>query len=119
VSESGGVPDEQTFPSTTWEWRKVKMKPPPAGHSTAAPKASRWYGLARWPRRRPLTLTIAYRGGPESWWLVTSRGRHGVFPGHLCLEDVMRAVMAEPSHAEDAADRFERPKRTVFRTPDQ
>lgn len=71
------------------------MKPPPAGHVTARAKRGRWFGLATWPRTRSLNLTVAWRGGPESWWLVTARGRHGVFPGHLALEDVMAAVFNE------------------------
>jgi hypothetical protein len=86
---------EQVFPSTTFEWRKVKMKPPPAGHDTARAKRGRWYGLATWPRRRTVKVEIVWRGGPESWWLVKARGRHGVFPGHAALEDVMTAVCNE------------------------
>lgn len=96
--------------STTWEWRKVKMKPPPAGHGRVRAKRGRWYGLAQWPRRRSLTLTVAYRGGPESWWLVTARGRHGVFPGSAYLEDVMASVLNESDYAADPAD-FRRERR--------
>jgi hypothetical protein len=40
-------------------------------------------------------VTVAWRGGPESWWLVTARGRHGVFPGYAALEDVMAGVLNE------------------------
>lgn len=90
------MPDsEHAFPSTTsdWQWRKIKRRP--QGTDTARAKRGRWYGLATWPRRRSLTLTVAWRGGPESWWLVKCRGRHGVFPGHAALEDVMAAVLNE------------------------
>lgn len=86
---------ERTFPSTTWEWRRVKMKPPPAGHSTARAKRGRWYGLPTWPRQRKLSVELTWRGGPESWWLVKARGRHGVFPGHAAIEDVMAQVLNE------------------------
>jgi len=86
---------EQAFPSTTFVWRQVKMKPPPAGHNTARAKRGRWRHLARWPRHRKLTLTISSRGGAESWWLVEARGSHGVFPGHLAIEDVMVQVLNE------------------------
>lgn len=48
-------------------------------------------------------LQVTYRGGPESWWLVTARGRHGCFPGHLALEDVMAQVLNEAAFAGDAA----------------
>jgi hypothetical protein len=86
---------EQTFPSTTceWEWRKIKRRP--QGTSGVRPKGGRWRGLTRWPRTRDLTLKVTYRGGAESWWLVESRGRTGVFPGHAALEDVMSQVHNE------------------------
>jgi hypothetical protein len=71
------------------------MKPPPAGQDTARAKRGRWWGLVTWPRRRQLTLVIHWRGGPESWWLVQCRGRHGVFPGHAAIEDVMASVCNE------------------------
>lgn len=108
-------------PSATWEWRRVKMKPPPAGHTTARAKRGRWHHLRQWPRTQSLTLTIAYRGGPESWWLVTSRGTHGVFPGHCAIEDVMAQVLNEPDFGEDPAERFVRPRRSGRRveTPEE
>lgn len=86
---------EQVFPSTTadWQWRKIKRRP--QGTTTARAKRGRWRGLARWPRSQHLTLIVQYRGGAESWWLVTARGQHGVFPGHAALEDVMSQVMNE------------------------
>ncbi len=79
------------------------MKPPPAGHNAARAKRGRWRHLARWPRTQKLTLTITYRGGAESWWLVEARGHSGVFPGHAILEDVMHQVLSEPDHVADRA----------------
>lgn len=95
---------EQTFGSTTFVWRRVKMKPPPAGHDTARAKRGRWRHLRRWPRAEALTLKVQYRGGAESWWLVTARGHSGVFPGHAALEDVMSQVFSEPDYAADPAE---------------
>jgi hypothetical protein len=92
MSDTAG---EQTFPSTTYAWRKVKMKPPPAGHQTVRAKRGRWHGLPTWPRHRQLRIEVTYRGGAESWWLVKARGRHGVFPGCLALDDVMAQVLNE------------------------
>jgi hypothetical protein len=57
--------------------------------------------LRRWPRSEALTIKIQYRGGAESWWLVTARGSHGVFPGHASLEDVLHQVFSEPDYAAD------------------
>lgn len=68
------------------------MKPPPAGLKRSTPKASRWFGFTKWPRARALRLTVTYRGGAESWWLIEARGRHGAFPGHRALEDVMAEI---------------------------
>jgi hypothetical protein len=42
-----------------------------------------------------MSLTVSYRGGSESWWLVEARGSHGVFPGHAALEDVLSQVCNE------------------------
>ncbi len=51
--------------------------------------------MSCWPRRRKIRLTISYRGGAESWWLLEARGKHGVFPGHAAIEDIMREVCSE------------------------
>ncbi len=77
------------------------MKPPPAGHNAARAKRGRWRHLRRWPRSEALTIKIQYRGGAESWWLITARGSHGVFPGHASLEDVLHQVFSEPDYAAD------------------
>jgi hypothetical protein len=71
------------------------MKPPPAGHTTARAQRGRWRRFPTWPRRRPVVLTVTWRGGPESWWLIQARGSNGVFPGHLAIEDVMAQVLNE------------------------
>ncbi len=72
------------------------MKPPPAGQNGARAQRGRWRHLARWPRARKLGITVTYRGGAESWWLIQARGSQGVFPGHAALEDVMARVLNEP-----------------------
>jgi hypothetical protein len=71
------------------------MRTPPAGQNAVGAKRPRWHGLARWPRTRPLTITVQYRGGAESWWLVSARGRHAAFPGSAAIEDVMSQVCNE------------------------
>jgi hypothetical protein len=69
-------------------------------------------GLSTWPRRRKLRLTISWRGGAESWWLVEARGCHGVFPGHRSLEDVAAEVCSEARWVDDS-----RPKRVPPQHP--
>lgn len=93
---------EQTFPSTTFRWEMRKIRTPPAGHNTVRAKRGRFSGLATWPRNRKLRLTISYRGGAESWWLVESRGTQQAFPGHLAIEDVMVVVLNERHYVRGA-----------------
>jgi len=81
--------------STTWGWRQVKLQPARRAQSGARQGPSRFSGLSRWPRREPITLTVTYRGGAESWWLVRARGRTVAFPGHRTLEDVLAEVLGE------------------------
>lgn len=90
------LPIEHPFPSTNFEWKKVKIKPPPAGQTAARAQRGPWRRFGIWPRSRDLTLTVRWRGGGESWWLVQARGSQAAFPGHLALEDVMAVVLNEP-----------------------
>jgi hypothetical protein len=79
---------EQAFASATWEFRKVKIERPPGPNTAAARRASFRARLARRDARRPLEATIRYRGGPESWWEISARGRLYRFPGWWALDDV-------------------------------
>lgn len=87
--------DEHPFGSTTWEWRRVKMSRAPQASGDRRPKGGRWWFLPPWNPRKPLTITVRYRGGPECWFEVKSRGGFGRFPGHVALIDVMREVWQE------------------------
>ena len=68
------------------------MRRNPAGQASTSRRGRRWYGLPKRRMEDGLTVKITYRGGAEAWWLVEARGRSGVFPGHLCIHDVMREV---------------------------
>lgn len=87
---------EQPFPSTHWEWRRVKIASPPEARKGRAPKAGRWWFLPRWPDRKPLPMTVKFRGGSECWYEVHARGQTGRFPGTASIHDVMREVMRRP-----------------------
>lgn len=82
-------------PSTTWEWRKTKIRSAPQATQHSQPKAARWYHMRMRDRRKPLTLTITYRGGSECWYEIHARGSIGRFPGHFSLHDVMAAIYGE------------------------
>lgn len=89
---------EQSYkrsPSTTWEWRKVKLKAAPA-QGTQSPKASNTpHRLARRNRNRPIWLEGKFRGGAESSWTFTFRGVTWRVPGWWTVEDLMAMVNGE------------------------
>lgn len=80
--------------STTWEWRRVRMSRAPKAMSTSSEASPPKGSLLPWPRRKPLTLSIAFRGGPECWWEVRARGRVWRRPGTVAIHDLMSEIMA-------------------------
>lgn len=79
-------------PSTTWEWRKVKIQGPrPTQHLSATSGARSTY-VPRRDARKPLCVEIRYSGSAEAWWVVKGRGHTWRFPGHWCLDDVLQEV---------------------------
>jgi len=79
-------------PSTTWAYRKVKIKTPARAADTARRSRSTFRSLARRPLRDTTTLTVKYRGGPECWWEIRARGVTVRRPGWLALHDVLREI---------------------------
>lgn len=70
-----------------WEYRKVMRRP--AGPTGQRGEATPLKRLALRNRRKPLTVTITYRGGPESWWELRARGKVVRVPGHRFVEDAL------------------------------
>lgn len=68
------------------------MRPSPARANQASRKASRFRGLQRRDPKSRLTLTIAYKGGNEAWYVIEARGRVVPFTGVTALHDVMREI---------------------------
>lgn len=81
--------------STTFVWKRVKVSPAPQAQGQTPKGPFRWCGMSRWNRKEKVSLTVVYRGGAESWWLVTARGRSVALPGWMALEDVMAEVCSE------------------------
>lgn len=78
--------------STTFEWRRVKIARPPEANGNSRPKGGLSYFKALSPfdwRRRPLTMTVVYRGGAECWVEIRSRGGVLRRPGVTSLIDVV------------------------------
>jgi hypothetical protein len=84
---------EQSFPSTTWAFRHVRIGLSPGGHRKQAPQAlRRFWGLTRRPLRESTPMILAYRGGAVAWIEVRARGRTAFFTGDTLLLDVLREV---------------------------
>lgn len=81
-----------SMPSTTWEFKRVRVRRPPNGQKGSPPKAVRWFRLPHRNPREPLTIKVKYRGGEECWYEVHARGEVGRFPGYVALHDVMREI---------------------------
>jgi hypothetical protein len=85
----------QNRPSTTWEWKLVKVRSAPERDSLSwSDSRLKGFGVT-WGRAKPVTLHVHYRGGAESSWLVTVGGGRWRFPGHMALEDVMARCYRE------------------------
>lgn len=76
-------------PSTLWGWRKVKIGRAPQAGTSSRPKGVHSSQLARRDTRKPLQVTIVYRGGPEAWWELRARGRIVRRPGYMAIHDVL------------------------------
>lgn len=90
-SEGGS---EQSFASTTWEFRRVRVRRAPQAPASAAAagRSSRW---RRFPRRNPrdrIQLVVKSRGGPECWYEISARGETNRYPGWVALHDLMRDI---------------------------
>lgn len=77
--------------STTWEWRKVKIRSA-APQGGSATKSLRKASQPDVKRREAVSLVVKYVGGPESCWLVRRGSRSWRAPGHMALEDLMNAL---------------------------
>jgi hypothetical protein len=89
---------EHMFPSTTSYVKFVKIGRPAGGQwagGSAPPGApsSFWFGLTPWPiRRRPLHLTIKYRGGAAAWVEIHARGRMGRYSGERAIIEILSDI---------------------------
>jgi hypothetical protein len=86
VSDGG----HSTVGSTTWVSEQRKIRPAPQAKEHRASAASTLRGLLPWPRRKPLTLTLTFRGGSACWYEIRGRGRTIRRPGVIALHDLMR-----------------------------
>lgn len=71
---------------------RAKMHRPPEAMSRVSPEARRLRLLPRWPRRKPLTIKVKFRGGSEAWVEIHARGAILRTPGHVCIIDVLARI---------------------------
>lgn len=86
---------ERSFPSPTWELKKVMVRRPARGHSHSAAQPHRWFGLPRRNPREILRISVKLRGGPEHWVEVHARGRIGRYPGYVTLAEVVYDINSD------------------------
>lgn len=86
------IDSNPSSPSTTWGWRRVRIRPAPQANTTATPKGSPHTKRALRDRRKPLTVTVVYRGGPECWYELRARGLVVRRPGYICIHDALMAL---------------------------
>lgn len=86
------VQTEQTFPSTTWEWRRVKIRRAPEAPANQRGEAAPPSPLVQRNPRDPLTLTLKLRGGAECWCEVQTRGRTFRYPGATAIYDIVEDI---------------------------
>lgn len=79
-------------PSTTWEWKTVRIRKRPQGRKQQRAKRTSFSELGPYPPREALMVKVRYRGGPECWWEITARGKTVRRPGVLALHDVLRDI---------------------------
>jgi len=75
-------------PSTTWEYRKVKISRRLQGSAAERPKGSSGGKRPHVDPKTPHSIRITYRGGAEAWWKIEYQGEVFVAPGHMAIHDV-------------------------------
>lgn len=79
-------------PSTTFEWKRVRVRRGAAGSETARRSRSFWRRYARRDPGEWITVRLKWRGGAQDWVMVSARGETNPIPGHRALIDVVMDV---------------------------
>lgn len=78
--------------STTSFQKVVRITRAPRRQQAQPAEGRRWWHLPERSYRKPLTITVKYRGGAEGWVEVHARGSKGFYPGDTPLLDVVLEV---------------------------
>lgn len=87
-------PNKGSSSNTRWGWVPI-IGTSAGGQKPSRPKVVRkQHRWATWDVRKPLRLTVTYRGGSECWYEFHTRGgvirRPGVTSIHDLMDDVYR-----------------------------
>jgi hypothetical protein len=75
--------------SPTCEWEMAKIRRPPQRQTAQPRRGVLWGRLSRRDPRKPLAVSLEWRGGAEAWIKVTGRGGYRNYPGYATLADVL------------------------------
>jgi hypothetical protein len=68
------------------------VKPAAAGQSNSAAERRRRFALPRRDPKAPLSVTLQYRGGPEAWVEIRTRGAVWRYPGYVDIASVVLEI---------------------------
>lgn len=83
--------------STTWRSPQGTVSRAPQATGTAAARGVRLAQLPRRNPRDPLTVTVRYRGGPEGWVELRTRGATVRVPGHTDVASLVLLLNSQVS----------------------
>lgn len=75
--------------STTWTWKRVKIRRPAGGQKPAPRKGHRWKRFGQRDPMQWLTIRVKYSGGAEGWVVIDGRGEKNAYPGYTALIDLV------------------------------
>lgn len=70
----------------------AKIKRRPQGHVNSGDEVA---SLLPWNQRKPVTVVLKYRGGPEGWVEIRARGRVWRRPGATAIHDVLMMCLGQ------------------------
>jgi hypothetical protein len=83
------------LPSTATKFKRVIIPAPPGGPIEIAPAGRRRRQFKPRQKRVPLWCSIKYRGGPEGWVEIVTRGETIRVPGWVTLIDLVQTINGE------------------------
>lgn len=75
--------------STTFAWKRVRVRPAPAGQGDSRPKGGRWRRFPRRDHRDWITVRLKLKLGAEPWVVVDGRGEVNAYHGATQLVDLL------------------------------